>query len=96
MTNKYEDQTEIVTHGPVSSDLGRTAAVKVRGRTRDGPEDGVGVTSLPEGVCRGGERVFYTFHSCAKERQLKRILPLVGFLTVPSTVLCTQQAHKIY
>lgn len=58
MTNEYEDQTEIVSHGPVSSDLGRTATVKARGSTRDGPEDGVGVTSLPEGVHRGGERVF--------------------------------------
>lgn len=60
---KDEGQTAIVTQGPVLSDLARTAAVRGKGRTRAGPEDGAEVTSLPKGACRGGERGFHPLHS---------------------------------
>lgn len=77
-------------YGP--HDLGRAAAGKRQDPQWAGAE--VGVTCSQE-ACAGVGRVCPSFHPTRKESRVRKgSMPLVGFLTVHSTVLCTRQAHR--
>lgn len=78
---------------PVMHDWGRTAAVKGGGRTCAGLRMRWGPL-LPGGVRRGGGSVLPFPIPTKKGSVGRRSLPLVGSVTVLTTVLGTQQPHR--